>query len=429
MTNEIQMTLDGREIPSTINNSSTFVDNMNLPLHRWYRYSAGFSAEWVRGEIRKFNDKDIVLLDPFVGSGTAAIAGEQEGIIAYGIESHPFVYRIAKAKSYWREDYMYFAKKANEVRENAIKSKNHSIDNYPKLIRKCYPDKVLKELNAIKEAWRNLEIEESYKELIWLALVTILRSVSPVGTAPWQYILPNKRKKKYVSPFFAFHSQIKMMSEDMQHFQNNYLKSPHARIHLSDARNITEIEDNLINLVITSPPYTNNYDYADATRLEMSFFGEVSGWGDLREKVRPYLIPSCSHHYTAKTKLREILKRHEIDPIRDEITSVCKKLEEERENHGGRKKYYLMIAGYFSDMALVWKELRRVCTEKSKICYVVGDSAPYGIYVPVDEWLGKLAIANGFKSYTIEKFRDRNIKWKNRKHRVPLKEVRLKVVG
>jgi hypothetical protein len=24
--------------------SSTFVDNMRLPVHRWFRYSAGFSA-------------------------------------------------------------------------------------------------------------------------------------------------------------------------------------------------------------------------------------------------------------------------------------------------------------------------------------------------------------------------------------------------
>ena len=28
--------------------STTFVDNMKLPIHRWFRYSAGFSAEWVK---------------------------------------------------------------------------------------------------------------------------------------------------------------------------------------------------------------------------------------------------------------------------------------------------------------------------------------------------------------------------------------------
>ena len=33
-------------------------------------------------------------------------------------------------------------------------------------------------------------------------------------------------------------------------------------------------------------PYANNYDYADATRLEMTFFGEVEGGGGLQETVR-----------------------------------------------------------------------------------------------------------------------------------------------
>jgi hypothetical protein len=33
--------------------SSTFVSNMTLPVHRWFRYSAGFSAAWVSQVIRE----------------------------------------------------------------------------------------------------------------------------------------------------------------------------------------------------------------------------------------------------------------------------------------------------------------------------------------------------------------------------------------
>ena len=88
-----------------------------------------------------------------------------------------------------------------------------------------------------------------------------------------------------------------------------------------------------------------------------------------------------------------------------------------------------MIALYFLDLAKIWQDLRRVCKEDSLICFVIGDSAPYGVYVPVDEWLGKLAVNAGFKEYWFEKTRDRNVKWKNRKHTVPLKEGRLWVRG
>jgi hypothetical protein len=112
-----------------------------------------------------------------------------------------------------------------------------------------------------------------------------------------------------------------------------------------------------------------------------------------------------------------------------ELVGTCKLLEAEREKHGGKKPYHTMIAAYFHDMAKAWRALRRVTSKGSLVCFVIGDSAPYGIYVPVDRWLGELAIAAGFSSYTFEKTRDRNVKWKNRKHRVPLHEGRLWVEG
>jgi len=35
--------------------SGTFTDNMKLPVHRWFRYSAGFSAEWVESVLKNHN--------------------------------------------------------------------------------------------------------------------------------------------------------------------------------------------------------------------------------------------------------------------------------------------------------------------------------------------------------------------------------------
>jgi hypothetical protein len=108
---------------------------------------------------------------------------------------------------------------------------------------------------------------------------------------------------------------------------------------------------------------------------------------------------------------------------------VCKALDSEKELHGGKKNYHTMIVLYFLDLAKVWLNLRNLCKKKSDVCFVIGDSAPYGIYVPVDEWLGKLAVSVGFNSYHFIKTRDRNTKWKNRKHTVPLKEGQLWVRG
>src|SRR5690606_24851474 len=74
-----------------------FTDNMKLPVHRWFRYSAGFSAEWVAHEIRSSGAKSV--LDPFAGSGTTLLAASECGVRSLGYEAHPFVARVAAAKA------------------------------------------------------------------------------------------------------------------------------------------------------------------------------------------------------------------------------------------------------------------------------------------------------------------------------------------
>ena len=113
------------------------------------------------------------------------------------------------------------------------------------------------------------------------------------------------------------------------------------------------------------------------------FFREISGWGDLQRTVRGGLVRSCSQHVPEKAvNLEEVLCQPEVEPIRAELSAVCRELGEVRLSRGGKKTYHLMVACYFSDLARVWKSLRRVCDSPSRACFVVGDSAPYGVYVP-----------------------------------------------
>lgn len=413
----------------TTDRTSTFVDNMKLPVHRWFRFSAGFSAEWVKEVVKSFKDNNqIVLFDPFAGSGTTVLAGEECGVKSYGIESHPFVVRVAKAKLLWYEDPLDFKNFATRVLTHA-RNLNEPSDQYNTLVDKCYSKDNLNELDKLKKSWIHYNDGSAISELTWIALVGILRATAAAGTAPWQYVLPRKVKKVNIRPYDAFKRQIDMMFDDMIYFQR-YVKQPRGVIYEDDARTCSKIEDDSIDLIVTSPPYTNNYDYADATRLELSFFGEIKGWGDLQDKIRSHLIRSCSQHMISKNDdLNEILNDSNLTPIIDELRSVCEELGKERLLHGGKKNYHLMIAAYFSDLAKTWIALRRVCRDNSNICFVIGDSAPYGVHVPVDRWLGELAVAAGFKSYYFEKTRDRNIKWKNRKHKIPLHEGRLWIKG
>ncbi|MHC4478972.1 MAG: DNA modification methylase [Planctomycetota bacterium] len=413
--------------------SGAFVDNMSLPVHRWYRYSAGFSADWVRWLIRERREKCSAssVLDPFSGVATTLLACEAENVTSYGFETHPFVCRIAKAKlagiraslSTLRSLFQDFAEAVPE-QPPALPKK------IPKLLTKCYTDDALCRLLTMRDLFsNNYDRRTPESELLWLTITAILRSCSRAGTAQWQYVLPNKSKSGVQTPQAAFQSKATEILQDIEYAQRNRW-SASSRILMTDARHPQNCGELSVDAVITSPPYPNNYDYADATRLEMTFWGEVSTWGDLQEAVRQHLIRSCSQHATAeRLVLEDLLAEKVLDPIRDDLSVSCRKLAEVRHTKGGRKNYHTMAAAYFRDLGLVFQSLRPLCRPDCVLCLVIGDSAPYGVYLRVDTWLGELALAAGFKSYSFEKTRDRNVKWKNRKHRVPLKEGRLWIEG
>ncbi|WP_204104654.1 MULTISPECIES: DNA methyltransferase [Spirulina sp. CCY15215] len=400
----------------------SFTNNMKLPLHRWFRYSAGFSATWVEKVL--LEKKPQTVLDPFVGSGTVCVACDRYSINSYGVESHPFVYRLACGKLHWYSTVSEFLDTIAEIKNIALKIDPVFPENIPKLLNQCYTEENLQDLWKIKEAYLTVaqNLSEGINDLVFLAISAILRPTSYVGTAQWQYILPNKRKAKVLNPFIALDYQVQFMREDMEKMQDN-VRNSHANLLKGDARTLATICDRSIDFVLTSPPYANNYDYADATRLEMTFWGEVNNWGDLHELVRRFLVRSSSQHVSKDRLCLDLLLAEPIiESINNELSSVCQTLAQVRLTKGGRKKYHTMIAAYFLDMGRVLRALYRVTKSDSQICMVIGDSAPYGVYVPVEKWLGKLAVASGFTSWSFEKIRDRNIKWKNRKHTVPLQE-------
>jgi hypothetical protein len=401
---------------------------MTLPVHRWFRYSAGFPADWAESVIAEASKDGVVrVFDPFVGSGTTLLAAETVGAESWGVDSHPFLARVVQAKLAWRSDPEQYREEADAVSRFA-QSLAADIGGYPSLIRDCYDDDALAELDTLRRAYEQLRDESSASALACLTLVGILRRASRANAAQWQYVLPGKQKRSPIPPQRAWSDFRQMLLQDMA--LASAVPGPGGVFTQTDARTCDGVPTGWANLVVTSPPYPNNYDYADATRLEMSFLGEIGGWGQLQTAVRRHLIRSCSQHVTERSvDLDAVLDEPDLAPIKAELSDVCHTLAEVRKTRGGKKTYHLMVACYFRDLAQVWKSLRRVCSSPSRVCFVIGDSARYGVYVPVVPWLAKLALAAGFERFFFERTRDRNVTWKNRKHRVPLQEGWLWVQG
>ncbi|MCC6445916.1 MAG: hypothetical protein IT210_20980 [Armatimonadetes bacterium] len=200
----------------------------------------------------------------------------------------------------------------------------------------------------------------------------------------------------------------------------------HYRDNLSDI-----IETASVDLAFTSPPYLNNYDYADRTRLETYFFGETVSWGDITSKIRTRLMMSATTQINRndynKNDLLDSLFRDTSPQVTDELDRKIKELSVRRLGKGGKKSYDILVAGYFNDMFKVLKETYRVLKDNAFFILILGDSAPYGVYIPTDSYLGEIGRTIGFRGYEIDVLRKRGDKWKEnpQRHREDLRESML----
>lgn len=407
-------------------NTTTFADNMKVPVHRWYRYSAGYSSEWATSLARHWGSRRV--LDPFGGSGTTVLAAQELAVESVGVEVHPMVARIARAKLRWTEDPDELRARVAEVLSAAAVGKPVEVPGSP-LVEKCFPDTgALIDLLRIRDEVLAQQGRDGIAELLWLAFVSVIRACSPAGTAQWQYVLPNKTKSRVAEPFSAFQAAGERFASDMEE-RRSLLGAPPATatVFTADARTLEPVPDGWADAVITSPPYANNYDYADTLRLEQIVLGDIEGWKDLRP-LRDSLLRSATQN-VGRWDATEALHSPLLLPIIDEFRPVYEELGEVRKTRGGNKAYHTMLAGYFFDNAQVFRALRAKTAPGVKVCYVVGDSAPYGVHAPVERWLGELALSAGFSSWSFTKVRDRNTKWKNRKHTHPLHEGYLWIEG
>jgi ubiquinone/menaquinone biosynthesis C-methylase UbiE len=68
-------------------------------------------------------------------------------------------------------------------------------------------------------------------------------------------------------------------------------------------------------------------------------------------------------------------------------------------------------------MYQVLKEIKRVIKKDGKAFLILGDSAPYGVFIPTTKVLGKIAQNVGFDKFEIQRIRTRGTKWKSLTYR------------
>lgn len=429
------------ETPSENHEWGTFKDSLRAPIHNWFTYPAGFSYKAVESSLKKNSIVEgCVVYDPFMGSGTTNITAKKLAVSSYGVEAHPFVYRIARTKLNWDIKRGDVAHALQEI-ETSVRNRKRDFDShdvrkyleteFPELVLKCYEDNMLLDLLFIRNEILNGCFSAEIKDFLFVGLTSILRQVSTAATG-WPYIAPKKQKTTSLNKnaLYEFSRQIRKMINDIEitvsEANPNYKNSFH-RIFNADSRDTTSlIPSETVDHVFTSPPYLNNFDYADRTRLELYFFGEAKNWGEISEKIRTKLITSATTQISRndpRYRLSEGLEKACPD-VFDFLHKSVSELGKIRLTHGGKKSYDHLVSGYFNDMLKIITEVFRVLKSDSKAIFVLGDSAPYGIHIPTDELIGKIGLGAGFSDFKVDILRARGEKWKAnpQRHGVMLRE-------
>lgn len=418
----------------------TFKDSLRAPIHNWFTYPAGFSYKAVECSLEAHSvGAGKCIYDPFMGTGTTNLTAKKLGLNSFGTEAHPFVYWVAKTKLNWsinQKDALMACRSVCEAVENQQRQFTGNAEEavqavFPELVLKCFDYRTLLDLLFIRDSIDQLSASRSIRDFLSLGLTSVLRQVASVATG-WPYIAPNKEKTTSANKLALteFSNQIKQMLLGIQITMNeahsNWAQTEH-KIFETDCRNtVGKVPDKVADHIFTSPPYLNNYDYADRTRMELYFFGEAQTWGDITKLVRDKLITS------ATTQINREEERYKVSAdieqanpkVFDFLQASVVELGKRRLLKGGKKSYDYMVSGYFNDLFKVLTDCHRILKKGKKAIFVLGDSAPYGVHIPTDELIGKLGVSVGFSNYDMKVLRERGGKWKDnpQRHDVLLRE-------
>lgn len=399
-------------------NIGSALDNAHCPIHNWYKFTAGFSYKFIDLIVDNLCERPHRIYEPFAGCGTTLVAAQEKKIPSVGNESQEFMCDVINAKLNWDIDKQTCDRYIMSLLEEISKSNDINIsEEYHPLLVTLYDSQTLKYLYLIRDYIKSINDNE-YRLFFELALSQTLHKAAlhPIAVP---YIVRSKNQAHPGDAVGKFTSIVNKMLDDLETVRGIERT---AEVYHDDSRfKNDKIKDGSCDMCITSPPYLNNLDYGEVSKVHTHFFGYTNNWHDVTEKVRKHLVTGATTHYIdSDFKLDNFLQSEFSFNNPDLIKELLPRydiLSNEAKRRRGKKSFNILMMEYFNDMYNVLKEMRRVLKKQSPAYLILGDSAPYGVFIPTTKFLGDVAKSVGFEDYTIKKIRSRGHKWKNLAHR------------
>ena len=122
---------------------------------------------------------------------------------------------------------------------------------------------------------------------------------------------------------------------------------------------MSELDDDSIDLVVTSPPYLNNFDFAEMTRMYLYFWRIASSWREITTRIRTRLLVNTTTALQGHKERQHIYRSTLPDAVRTDADIVVESLSQRRRVKAGKKDYNLLVYPYLSQMQQVLREAQR----------------------------------------------------------------------
>lgn len=385
------------------------------PFDRWFRYPAGFASDYASLLLGQLGvQPGGTIVDPFTGSGVTGTAARTAGMSFAGIETHPLIAELASLKLQCPPD------DPSELIEAAARVANdaaagpENTEAVPDLVLRSFDPRALRQLLAMRNMVREIGPDAWTPYLKW-ALLGTLRDVASVRVG-WPYQRPTiSRRAPHADPAVRFRRRAAMIAEDLALLHSSPPNAgTRAVVACGDSRD-AEAWRRCVPVpaegCVSSPPYLNNFDYADATRLELYFWGEVTSWAEMCRDVRSGMIVATTQQTRVQAAREALVSLARCGAVGEEIADLTERLATMRKARKRGKEYDLVIPSYFVGISQVLENLAGTLRPGAPAVWLIGDSAPYGVYIDTPTIIGQLAARNGLAVEQDMLLRHRGNRW------------------
>ncbi len=413
--------------------NSSFEDNKRNAIHRWVPWIAGFSAGFVSDTFRHYlpdpGRRDITILEPFSGVGTTLVEGLLHGYDVIGFEVNPFAALASRVKcsACWLEP--------EDVRlslivfEHRTRERAVSIDQAfaeGKDINSCLPApkseppvsfrsrvpffspaverKVLHCLDSIREM-PNADI----RDLCLLAFASIMVSISNYSYEPslGSRAAAGKADILNIDVVGILLKKLHTMLSDLPDYHaaiKYFSPAPGARIIPQSSLELAQhLAPASIDLVVTSPPYLNNYHYIRNTRPHLFWLNFVAAPSELK-KIE---IANFGKYWQTVRDAPPKPLQFSMPELEERITAIAA-LHPEKGVYGGRGWANYAVE-YFNDCFRIAEGLRYALKPGGVAVFVLGNSVMQGIELPIDRYFGAIGEMCGLVLEDIHLLRSKRV--------------------